>query len=173
MIFTETKLKGAYVIRPEPIEDERGFFARVFCQNEFKAHNIDFNVVQCNISHNKESGTLRGMHYQVAPYQEAKLIYCTSGIIHDVIIDLRPDSATFHSWFDMILSPDGKMLYMPQGFAHGYETLSANTTVFYLVSEYYHAEYERTIRWDDPKIGIKWSSLVKIISGKDSNARYL
>jgi dTDP-4-dehydrorhamnose 3,5-epimerase len=118
MIFTETKLKGAYIIELEPIADERGFFARSWCQQEFEAHGLNPNLVQCNISFNKKKGTLRGMHYQVAPHEEAKLVRCTKGAIYDVIIDLRPDSSTFKQWIAVELTAENyKMLYIPEGFA--------------------------------------------------------
>ena len=168
MIFKETKLKGAYVVELEPIEDERGFFARSFCQDEFRKNGIDFNIVQCNISYNKSKGTLRGMHYQIKPYEEAKLVSCTSGVIYDVIIDLRPDSPTYCQWFAVELSAeDYKMLYVPECFAHGFQTLENNTVVFYQMSEFYHPECARGVRWDDPAFGIKWPLSVKIISEKD------
>lgn len=168
MIFIETKLKGAFIIEPEPIEDERGFFARTFCQEEFKAHGLNFRVVQCNISFNKERGTLRGMHYQIAPYQEAKLVRCTRGAIYDVIIDLRPESPTFKQWIAVELTAENRrMLYVPEGFAHGFQTLEDNTEVFYMMSEFYHPECARGVRWNDPAFGIEWAIAVTIISAKD------
>jgi len=168
MKFIETKLKGAYIIEIEPIEDERGFFARTFCIEEFKKNGINFSIVQCNISFNKKKGILRGMHYQVAPYQEAKIVSCTSGAIYDVIIDLRKKSLTYCQWFAVELSAEAyKMLYIPEGFAHGFQTLEDNTAVFYQMSEFYHPECARGVRWNDPVFGIKWPLLVKIISKKD------
>jgi len=168
MKFIETKLKGAYIIEIEPIEDERGFFARSFCQKEFEEHGLNPRIIQCNISFNKKKGTIRGMHYQVAPYQEAKIVSCTNGAIYDVIIDLRKKSLTYCQWFAVELSAEAyKMLYIPEGFAHGFQTLEDNTAVFYQMSEFYHPECARGVRWNDPVFGIKWPLLVKIISKKD------
>ena len=167
MIFKETNLKGAYIIELEPLEDERGFFARSFCLEEFKKNGIDFNIVQCNISYNKSKGTLRGMHYQIKPYEEAKLVSCTSGAIYDVIIDLRPTSPTYCQWFSIELTAHDKMLYIPKGFAHGFQTLEDDTVVFYQMSEFYHPECAEGVRWNDPAFGIKWPLSVKIISEKD------
>jgi dTDP-4-dehydrorhamnose 3,5-epimerase len=170
MIFTETKLKGAFVIDLEPFEDERGFFARTWCKKEFKAHGLNPELVQCNTSFNKEQGTLRGMHYQTAPYEEAKLVRCTFGAIYDVIIDLRPESKTFKKWLGLELSSDNrKSLYVPAGFAHGFLTLVDATEVFYQMSEFYYPEYAKGIRWNDPAIGIKWPAEIKIISDHDKN----
>jgi dTDP-4-dehydrorhamnose 3,5-epimerase len=169
MIFRETRLKGAFIIEPERLEDERGFFARTFCLEEFKAHGIHFQVVQCNISFNKKKGTLRGMHYQIAPYEEAKLVRCTRGAIYDVIIDLRPESPTFKQWIAVELTAENhQMLYVPEGFAHGFQTLEDNTEVFYQMSEFYHPECVRGVRWDDPAFGIEWPPVEqRIISPKD------
>ena len=168
MIFKETTLKGAYVIEMEQLQDERGFFARSFCKNEFKEHGLNPHIVQCNISYNKKKGTLRGMHYQVPPYEEAKVVNCVRGAIYDVIIDLRPDSDTYCQWCAVELS-DGnyKMLYVPEGFAHGFQTLEDDTVVFYQMSEFYHPECSRGVRWDDPSFGIAWLGDVKIIAEKD------
>ena len=174
MIFKEIKLKGAYIIELEPLEDERGFFVRNFCQKEFKEHGLNFPIVQCNISYNKKKGTLRGMHYQVAPYEEAKLVSCISGAIYDVIIDLRPDSPTYCKWFALELTAHRspltaayKMLYVPEGFAHGFQTLEDNTVVFYQMSEFYHPECARGVRWNDPAFGIEWPIKQLVISSKD------
>ncbi len=170
MIFTETKLKGAFIIEPERQEDERGFFARAFCQEEFKAHGFNTNWVQCNISFNKNKGTLRGMHYQVAPHEEVKLVRCTMGAIYDVIIDLRPDSPTFKQWVALELTAENRcILYIPEKFAHGFQTLVDNTEVFYQMSEFYHPERGRGIRWDDPAFRIKWPNLPQIIAVRDQN----
>ena len=150
MIFKETKLKGAYIIELELLEDERGFFARSFCIDEFKKNGIDFNIVQCNISYNKEKGTLRGMHYQIAPYEEAKIVSCIRGAIYDVIIDLRQESPIYCKWFAVELSAKNyKILYIPKGFAHGFQTLEDDTVVFYQMSEFFHPECTRGVRWDD------------------------
>jgi len=168
MRFIETELKGAYIIEIEIIEDERGFFSRTFCQKEFEEHGLNPRIAQCNISYNKKKGTLRGLHYQAAPYEEAKIVSCTRGTIYDVIIDLRPDSPTYCQWFAVELSDENyKMLYVPEGFAHGFQTLEDNTVVFYQMSEFYNPESARGIRWDDPVFGIKWPLSNKVISKKD------
>lgn len=168
MIFTETKLKSAYIIELERLEDERGFFARTWCQREFKEYGLNPTLVQCNISFNIKKGTLRGMHYQAAPCREAKLVRCTFGSIYDVIIDLRPESETFKQWISVELTAnDRKMLYVPEGFAHGFLTLMDNTEVFYQMTEYYAPGYARGIRWNDPAFGIQWPIDVLIISEKD------
>jgi dTDP-4-dehydrorhamnose 3,5-epimerase len=168
MIFKETKLKGAYIIEIEPLADERGFFARSFCQKEFEEHGLNPCIVQCNISYNKERGTLRGMHYQVAPYEEAKLVSCVRGAIYDVIIDLRPNSPTCAQWLAVELSSENNnMIYIPEGFAHGFQTLKDDTVVFYQMSEFYHSECARGVRWDDPAFGIKWRLRHPILSERD------
>jgi dTDP-4-dehydrorhamnose 3,5-epimerase len=168
VIFKETKLKGAFVIEPERIEDERGFFARTFCRKEFEAHGLDPNLVQCSVSFNKTKGTLRGMHYQVSPYQETKLVRCTTGAIHDVILDLRPDSPTFKQWVSVELTRENwRMLYVPKGVAHGFQTLHDETEVLYQMSEFFHSECAKGVRWDDPQFGIEWPSAERIISERD------
>jgi len=168
MLFKETKLKGAYVIEIEQKKDERGFFARSFCKQEFQQQGIDFDMVQCSISFNKNKSTLRGMHYQSAPHEEAKLISCIRGKIYDVIIDLRKDSATYCQWYALDLrGEDYKMLYVPKGFAHGFQTLENNSAVFYQMSEFYHPECARGIRWNDPLFFIEWPFGEQIISVKD------
>jgi dTDP-4-dehydrorhamnose 3,5-epimerase len=168
MIFCETKLKGAYIIKPEPIKDDRGFFARSWCQKEFSDRGLNPNLVQCNISFNRYKGTLRGMHYQVQPHAEAKLVRCTMGAIYDVIIDIRSNSPTFKQWTSVELTAENRqMLYIPEGMAHGFQTLVDNTEVFYQMSEFYHPESARGIRWDDPTFEIKWLPLNPIISDKD------
>ena len=168
MIFTETTLKGAFVIELEKHEDERGFFARTFCRTEFETQGLNPNFVQCNISYNKKKDTLRGMHYQVAPYQEAKLVSCTRGALYDVIIDLRPDSPTYCRWLAVELSAENyQMLYIPECFAHGFQTLEDNTLVLYQMSEFYHPECARGNRWDDPAFGIKWPLSNRVVSKKD------
>ena len=165
MIFKETKLKGAYVIEINPLEDERGFFARSFCAKEFKEHGLNQNIAQCNISYNEKKGTLRGVHYQAAPHEEAKLVRCTMGAIFDVIIDLRPDSATFKKWIGVELTKENRrMLYVPEGFAHGFQTLEDHTEVLYQMSEFHHPEWARGVRWNDPTFGIFWPVNVEIIS---------
>lgn len=170
MIFKETKLDGAYIIEMELIEDERGFFARAWCKGELEECGLDSNLVQCNISFNKKKGTLRGMHYQCTPYEEAKVIRCTIGAIYDVIIDLRSESKTFKEWISIELTgANRKMLYIPKGFAHGFQTLEDNTEVFYQMSEFYNFKYSRGIRWDDKEFGIEWPVEVSIISDKDKS----
>jgi dTDP-4-dehydrorhamnose 3,5-epimerase len=168
MIFKETILGGAYVIHLERMEDERGLFARSFCQKEFAAHGLKVEVAQCNISFNKHKGTLRGMHFQRPPKAEAKLVRCTRGGIHDVIIDLRPDSLTYCQWIVTELTANNfAALYVPEGFAHGFQTLEENTEVFYLMFEFYAPEYARGVRWDDPAFGIRWPLANPIVSERD------
>ena len=168
MIFKETKLQGAYIIEPELLEDERGFFARTWSREEFAARGLDANLVQCNSSFNKQRGTLRGMHYQTAPHEEVKLARCTAGAIYDVIVDLREDSPTRSQWIAMELSAANRlMVYIPKGFAHGFQTLADETEVFYQVSEYYHPESARGVRWDDPAFGIDWPLEISVISERD------
>ncbi len=170
MIFSETKLKGIFIIEPERLEDERGFFARTWCRREFEAHGLNPNLVQCNISFNKKKGTLRGMHYQVVPHQEAKVVRCTAGAIYDVIIDLRPASPTFKQWIAVELTAENcKMLYIPEDFAHGFQTLADNTEVFYQMSEFYHPECARGIRWNDPMFEIEWPLPEITLSAKDNS----
>ncbi|MCF6147978.1 MAG: dTDP-4-dehydrorhamnose 3,5-epimerase [Candidatus Kuenenia sp.] len=170
MIFTETKLKGAFIIEPERLEDERGFFARTWCKREFKKQGLNPELVQCNISFNKKKGTLRGMHYQEAPHEEAKLVRCTMGAIYDVIIDIRPDSQTYKKWFSVELTVENrKMLYIPEGFAHGFLTLEDNTEVFYQMSEFYAPEHAKGIKWNDPAFNIHWPIEISIISDKDKS----
>jgi dTDP-4-dehydrorhamnose 3,5-epimerase len=168
MIFHETELKGAFEIHIEPRADERGFFARSWCRDEFEEHKLNPRLAQCNISFNSRKGTLRGMHYQVAPYAEAKVVRCTQGSVHDVLIDLRPESPTFKQWVAVSLTAENrKMVYVPEGFAHGFLTLEDNTEVFYQMSEFYSAESARGIRWNDPAFGIAWPGTVKVISERD------
>ncbi|HLO47422.1 MAG TPA: dTDP-4-dehydrorhamnose 3,5-epimerase [Kamptonema sp.] len=171
MKFTETKLKGAYIIETELIKDERGFFARSWCQTEFTERGLNPHLVQCNISFNYKKGTLRGMHYQAKPYEEAKLVRCTMGAIYDVIIDIRPESPTFKQWFAVELTAENrKMLYIPEGMAHGFQTLVDNSEVFYQMSEFYHSNSATGLRWDDPIFGIVWpDSSQCVISEKDRN----
>jgi dTDP-4-dehydrorhamnose 3,5-epimerase len=171
MIFTETKLKGAFTIQIEKREDERGFFARAWCRKEFEAHGLTSHLAQANLSFNKEKGTLRGMHYQIVPLQEVKLVRCTRGAIYDVIIDLRSASATRGQWFGAELTAENhQMLYVPEGFAHGFQTLEDGTEVFYQVSQFYSPEHERGVRWNDPLFGVTWPEAEnRIISPKDLN----
>lgn len=169
MKFTETPLQGAYLITPELLEDERGFFARSFCRHEFADHGLNVDFVQCNISFNKMKGTLRGMHYQLSPHEEVKLVRCTAGAIYDVIIDLRAESPTFMKWFAVELTIEKyQHLYVPKGFGHGYQTMKDRTEVSYQVSSFYTPSSERGIRWNDPTFGIAWPLSVSLISEKDA-----
>jgi dTDP-4-dehydrorhamnose 3,5-epimerase len=168
MKFVETPLAGAFVIDPEPRVDDRGFFARVFCRDEFQAQGLELSVAQSNVSFNEHRATLRGLHYQIGPHREAKLVRCTTGAIFDAIVDVRPDSSTLRHWYGVELNANNhRMLYVPVGFAHGYLTLTDRTEVFYQVSEFYNAEFERGVRWDDPAFGIRWPFRPELISDKD------
>lgn len=168
MIFRETTLAGAFVIELEKREDERGFFARTFCREEFSAHGLNPDIAQCNVSFNKRKGTLRGMHYQAAPFAEDKLVRCTAGAIFDVIIDLRKSSGTFRRHFAVELcAASGNMLYVPEGFAHGFQTLFDNTEVFYQMSKPYAAQCARGVRWNDPAFAIEWPPAERTILGRD------
>ena len=168
MIFTAARLKGAFVLEPERREDDRGFFARTFCQHEFKAHGLNPQVVQCNIAYNLKRGTLRGMHFQNPPFQEAKLVRCTKGAIYDVILDLRSDSETYMQWVSAELTEENhKMFYVPEGFAHGYQTLSEPAEVIYQVSQFYAPESASGVRHNDPAFGIRWPLEVTAISELD------
>lgn len=168
MKFTETKLKGTFLIELEKREDSRGFFARTFCANEFRDHSLETKIVQTNMSQTLKKGTLRGMHFQKPPYQETKLVRCTRGAIYDVIIDLRPDSPTFKEWFGIELTAENhKMLFVPRGFAHGFVTLTDDCEVIYEVSEFYTSEFEVGIKYNDPAFNIKWPIKITDISEKD------
>jgi dTDP-4-dehydrorhamnose 3,5-epimerase len=170
MNFTKTALEGAFIIEPELLRDERGFFASTWSQQEFAGQGLHAPLVQANVSLNIRRGTLRGMHFQISPHQEAKLVRCTAGSIFDVIIDLRKDSPTFHQWVGVELSGSNRLLlYVPEGFAHGFQTLADNTEVAYQISEYYHPDSARGVRWDDPAFGIKWPLPVTVISERDRN----
>ena len=170
MIFTETKLKGAFIIDMEPIEDERGFFARSWCREEFESHNLNPHLAQCNISFNKKKGTLRGMHYQSPPHEEAKLVRCTMGALFDVIIDLRPDSPTYKQWMgEELTAHNRRMLYIPEGFAHGFLTLEDSTEVFYQMSTLYVPNSASGIRWNDPVFNIIWPENPKVLSQSDQS----
>ena len=169
MKFNKTAINGAFVIDIERREDDRGFFARAWCKREFAEHGLSAELAQVNISFNKERGTLRGMHYQIAPYQETKLVRCARGAIFDVIIDLRPESPTYRQWLGVELSPDAhRMLYVPESCAHGFQVLEDNTEVTYQVSQVYSPQAERGVRWDDPAFGIEWPMEVRVISEKDA-----
>jgi dTDP-4-dehydrorhamnose 3,5-epimerase len=166
--FTEIPMKGAYAIDLQPLEDERGHFARSFCREEFARHGLKSEVAQCNVSFNRKRGTLRGMHFQSPPKAEAKLVRCTRGAILDVIVDLRPDSPSYCNWTAVELTESNrKMLYIPEGFAHGFQTLVDDTEVFYQMFESYSPEHAAGVRWDDPAFGIAWPLGDPILSPKD------
>lgn len=169
MIITETKLKGAFVIEPEVFKDDRGYFAELWTQIQLQKHGIDSGFVQCNISHNKRKGTLRGLHYQVAPDAQAKLISCTAGAIFDVGVDLNPGSPTYRQWIGVELSASNhRMIYLSGDFAHGYQTLEDNSEILYLVNAGYAPASERGVRWDDPAFAIEWPDTVgRIMSERD------
>ena len=171
MIFKDSELKDACTIELEKIEDQRGFFSRMWCKNEFKDHGLKDNFVQINLSFNKRKGTIRGLHYQMAPHQESKLFRCTRGAIYNVIIDLRPESPTHMQWAGFKLSAENrKMLYVPENFANGYQALSDNTEVFYMVSQFYSPDSEKGIRYNDPAFNIEWPLKDDVvISEKDSS----
>jgi dTDP-4-dehydrorhamnose 3,5-epimerase len=170
VIFSPTELKGAFIIEPELRADERGFFARTWCQDEFIQHGLNPRLVQCNISFNHKQGTWRGLHYQVAPFEEAKLVTCTRGAICDVIVDLRPESSTYKGYIAVTLSAlNRKMLYVPERFAHGFITLEDNSEVFYQMSATYSAESGRGFRWNDPAFQIRLPQEVLVIADRDRN----
>ncbi|HYX28432.1 MAG TPA: dTDP-4-dehydrorhamnose 3,5-epimerase [Pyrinomonadaceae bacterium] len=170
MIFTETKIKGVFVIEPEPINDDRGFFACSWSRDEFARRGLNPRLAQCNISFNHKRATLRGMHYQQAPHEEAKLVRCTSGLIFDVALDLRAHSPTRYQWVATELGEKNRrMFYIPEGLAHGYQTLSDDTEIFYQISENYHPESARGVRWDDPAFAIEWPLPPTIMADRDAN----
>lgn len=169
MKFTQTKLKGAFIINLEQRQDQRGLFARTFCAQEFEAHGLKPTVAQCNLSFNHKQGTLRGMHYQVAPVTETKLVRCTQGAIYDVIIDMRPESPTYMEHIGLELSAENRRaLYVPEMFAHGYQALTDRAEVVYQVGEFYTPGHERGLRYNDPTFGIEWPLPVSVISEKDA-----
>jgi dTDP-4-dehydrorhamnose 3,5-epimerase len=171
MTFTESRVKGVIEIALDVHEDERGTFARSYCWREFEAHGLNPRVVQCNASYNKTRGTLRGMHYQDGPHGEAKLIRCSRGAIYDVAVDIRPDSPTFRAWTASVLRAEqgrlSRMMYLPEGIAHGFLTLEDDTEVFYQMSEFYSPEAARGFRWNDPAFSIQWPEAVRVISDRD------
>ena len=170
MKFTPVSIEGAFIVELEPLGDDRGFFARSFCQEEFHQQGIDPLVAQCNISFNQQRGTLRGLHYQVKPHEEAKLVRCTQGAIWDVIVDLRENSPTRYRWFAAELTAENRRaLYVPRGLAHGFQTLTDNSEVFYQMSEFYHPESARGMRWNDPVIGITWPVDNPVLSPRDKS----
>jgi dTDP-4-dehydrorhamnose 3,5-epimerase len=168
MRFEETQIPGAYIIHHVPVEDDRGFFSRTFCQREFLERGLNQSIAQCSISLSRARATLRGMHYQAAPFEESKLVRCTRGKLYDVIVDLRRKSPTYMKWLAVELDASSRrMLYVPEGVAHGFETLDDNTEVFYQISQYYNAESARGVRWNDLAFGIKWPLLPSTMSDKD------
>jgi len=168
VIFQKTNLSGVFEIQLEPLRDERGFFARTWCREEFRSHGLDHKLVQCSISFNVRKGTLRGLHYQVSPHQETKLVRCTRGAIFDVVVDLRPQSPTFRGWTAVVLTSEKRnMVFVPHGCAHGFLTLEDESEVFYQMSEFYDAVSSRGVRWDDPAFQIAWPSRVEVISDRD------
>ena len=170
MEFRETKLQGAFIVALQPRRDHRGFFSRTFCAKEFEAHSLKPAVAQCNISFNYSKGTLRGMHYQLAPATETKFIRCTKGAIYDVIVDMRPESETYLQHIGVELSAENRLaLYVPEMFAHGYQALTDDTEIIYQVSEFYTPNRERGMHYDDPALGINWPLPVSEISDKDAN----
>ena len=170
MKFQETNLQGVWLISLDKAMDERGFFARTFCQNEFRDHGLAPSFVQCNLSHNYKRGTLRGMHFQISPHQEAKLVQCTQGAIYDVIIDLRPTSPTYLAYLANVLTTnDHNMLYVPEGFAHGFLTLEDETSIFYQMSAFFTPPAARGLRWNDPIFNIQWPEQPQVISERDNN----
>jgi dTDP-4-dehydrorhamnose 3,5-epimerase len=166
--FTPTGIAGAFLVEIEPIEDERGFFARTWCAREFETRGLNPRLVQCSVSFNRGRGTLRGLHLQHAPHQEAKLVRCTRGAIFDVVADLRGGSPSFGRWYGAQLSQDNRaMLYIPEGCAHGFQTLEPDTEVLYQMSEAYHPECAGGVRWDDPALAIAWPIANPVMSERD------
>ena len=169
MRFQDTPLAGAYVIEPEPIEDDRGAFMRTFCREEFEAHGLIGVFVQCNVSYNTRKATLRGLHFQKPPHEEGKLVRCTAGAVFDVIVDIRPESQTYCRWFGVELTRDNRhALYIPPGFAHGFQTLADHSEIFYQMTEFHHPESGVGLRWNDPAFGIEWPLPNPIISRRDA-----
>jgi dTDP-4-dehydrorhamnose 3,5-epimerase len=174
LIFTETKLKGAFVIDLDRKEDARGFFARAFCQEEFKAHNLKATIVQLNVAHNRRKGTVRGMHFQFPPVAESKLVRCTRGVILDIIVDLRPESPTYLQHVSVELNENNqRALYVPERFAHGYQTLRDDTDTSYCVGEFYAPHAESGLLYSEPRLALKWPLPVSVVSGKDQKFRSL
>ena len=168
MKFHKAKIAGVFEVCLEPRTDDRGFFARAWCQKEFEAQGLNSTVVQCNISRNARKGTLRGMHYQAHPFSETKVVRCTRGAVYDVVLDLRPKSKTFKQWVSVVLTEEsGNMVYIPDGCAHGFLTLKDGSDVFYQMSEFYNPEAARGVRWNDDAFGIVWPEKVEVISERD------
>jgi dTDP-4-dehydrorhamnose 3,5-epimerase len=174
MKFTPTTLRGAYIIELEPIRDERGFFARMFCKNDFKQIGFDKEIVQINHSLTKQKGAIRGLHYQLPPACETKIIRCIHGAVFDVMVDIRAGSPSFLKWFGIELTKENmRMAFIPEGFAHGFQTLAENSHLIYHHSNFYSAEYERGLRFDDPLFAIRWPLSVAVISVKDQSYELL
>ncbi|MFO0887972.1 MAG: dTDP-4-dehydrorhamnose 3,5-epimerase [Isosphaeraceae bacterium] len=172
MIFTETPIPGAYLIDLEKRGDDRGFFARAFCEREFEAKGLVSRFVQVNNSLSGEKGTLRGMHYQLPPHAETKVVRCIRGALYDLILDLRPDSPTFGTGFGAELTAENRrMMYVPKGFAHGFITLADDTEALYFVDEFYAPQHERGVRWNDARFGLRWPIAPVVISEKDANQK--
>lgn len=170
MQFIETPIAGAFLLEPELMADERGFFARTYCREEFAAHDLNPELVQCSISYNLRKGTVRGMHYQKAPHAEAKLIRCTGGAIFDIIADMRRDSPSYRRWHGITLSAKNRnALYVPEGVAHGFQTLEDHTEVFYQMSEFYQVDFSAGFCWNDPFFDIAWPEPISLISDRDMN----
>lgn len=170
MEFNETKLKGAFVVTMKKIEDHRGYFARAWCRDEFTAHGLNPGMIQLNTGFSHAKGTLRGMHFQLAPHQEAKFVRCTQGAIYDVIVDMRPDSPTHRQWVGVELTAsNGVMLYAPEGFAHGYQTLTDGAEIYYMTTALYAAGSAKGVRYNDTAFGIDWPLPVSVISTQDQN----
>ena len=170
MRFIETALPGAFVIEPDLQHDERGFFARTFCRNEFRQHGLNPDLAQCSISFNRQRDTLRGMHFQAPPHVEAKLVRCTLGAVYDVVVDLRPTSPTFRQWTGVELTAGNrKMIYVPEELAHGFITLADDTEMFYQMSEFFDPACARGVRWNDPAFGIRWPETPRTLSERDQS----
>jgi dTDP-4-dehydrorhamnose 3,5-epimerase len=171
VIFRETAIAGAFEVEPEVIEDERGYFARTFAVDEFASHGLVTAVVQCNLSYNTHRGTLRGVHFQAPPCGECKLVRCTRGAIYDVLVDLRPDSPTQCEWVAIELTSENRrMVYIPEGLAHGFQTLEDGSEIFYQMSQAYIPTHARGVRWNDPAFGIEWPLVdQRVISQKDQS----
>ena len=168
MKFHKAKIAGVFEVCLEPRTDDRGFFARAWCQKEFEAQGLNSTVMQCNISRNARKGTLRGMHYQAHPFSETKVVRCTRGAVYDVVLDLRPKSKTFKQWVSVVLTEEsGNMVYIPDGCAHGFLSLKDGSDVFYQMSEFYNPEAARGVRWNDDAFGIVWPEKVEVISERD------
>jgi dTDP-4-dehydrorhamnose 3,5-epimerase len=170
MKFTESPLPGVFVVDMAPLEDERGFFARAYCREEFSAQGLGIEMRQCSVSHNLRKGTLRGLHYQRAPHEEHKLVRCTAGEIFDVVVDIRPRSASYRRWFgEKLTAQNHRSLFIPPGFAHGFVTLCDETEVYYMISISHAPEYSGGYRWNDPAFGIEWPEVPDIISQRDAH----